>query len=308
MNRESLDALRQSLPALSAAGESSAALAEYYQYYGIDYEARIDGVQHDCGTVRSGSFALAVQRWQLLDARRNLLLVHGYTDHVGLFGHLVEFGLNQGFNVITFDLPGHGLSTGVSVEIDDFGDYSQAIANVLEAAALPDLPWCAMAQSTGCAALMDYARKYPWPFSATVFMAPLIRPAAWLRIRAGHFVLQRLKDRIAREFTQNSGDEAFLAFMRTDPMQSQTISVRWVGALRRWLAGLEFTDLGVGPMLVLQGDADGTVAWEYNMKRIVELFPECHIEMLPGAGHHLANETEEIRAAYLGKVSRFLDA
>ncbi len=308
LEKKSLETLRESLLPLAQADQPCELFRNYFEYYSIDCEDRIPGVTHHIGRVQSGQYALAVNRWQLAGASRNLLLVHGYTDHTGLFGHLIEFGLQQGCNVVAFDLPGHGLSTGEPVVIDDFGDYSQAIVNVMAAAGVPELPWWVMAQSTGCSAVIDYAQRYPWKFSAAVFLAPLIRPVSWGKLRLGHLVLHRFRDTFARTFTENSGDRAFLAFVRQDPLASRVLSLRWVGALRRWLAGLKFRDLGVGPVMVVQGDADGTVDWRYNMKHIVELFPDCQIEYLPGAGHHLANETTDLRRQYLSKVGAFLEA
>ena len=263
-------------------------MADFNRYYGIDFEQRIDGVSHRTGLVSSGPYDLAVHCWTRKDARSNLLLVHGYTDHTGLFGHLIEYGLRRGCNVIAFDLPGHGLSSGKSVAIEDFSEYSQAVADVLAGAVVPDLPWWAMAQSTGCSALIDYATKYPWKFTAAIFLAPLIRPVAWTKVRVGHSLLRRFGDTIKREFTENSGDQTFLDFVRNDPLASHRLSLEWVAALRRWLANLEFKDLRVGPLLVIQGDADGTVDWRYNMEHIIELFPTAQIEYLAGAGHHLA--------------------
>jgi alpha-beta hydrolase superfamily lysophospholipase len=124
-------------------------------------------------------------------------------------------------------------------------------------------------------------------------------------VLTAYVLLHRFKDTIFRTFTENSSDKDFLASVLVDPLQSRHISVRWVGALRRWLSGLEFKDLGVGPVLVLQGDADGTVAWRYNMKQIMTLFPGSQIEYLPGAGHHLANESAELRAAYLQIIDHY---
>jgi alpha-beta hydrolase superfamily lysophospholipase len=305
MDQESLEALRRSLPSFATAGEHSVPLQAFCRYYQIDFEDRIAGVTHRIGQVQSGEYTLAVHRWALPGASRNLLLVHGYLDHVGLFGHLVEYGLSHGCNVIAFDLPGHGLSSGEPVVIADFGHYSQAIVNVLDAVPADALPWWVMAQSTGCAAVIDFARKYPWKFSAAVFLAPLVRPVGWRRVRVALLFLHRFRDTITRKFADNSGDQKFLTFLRQDPLQSRYISLRWIGALKRWLAELRFEDLGVGPLLVLQGDADRTVDWRYNMPRILELFPGAQIEYLPGAGHQLANETAEIRRLYLGSVGRF---
>ncbi|MFT5709413.1 MAG: alpha-beta hydrolase superfamily lysophospholipase [Halioglobus sp.] len=303
-----LAALRENLPPFCEAVEPSSELIDFCQYYGIDFAARSPAVEHRIGSVRSGQYFLAVHRYQQPGATSNLLLVHGYLDHCGLFGKLIEYGLNSGCNVVVFDLPGHGLSSGEPAAIDDFKEYSGAISSVLAAVDLPGLPWWTMAQSTGCAALIDYAGKYPWNFAGAVFLAPLIRPASWGKVRLGYALLHRFRDSIARQFSENSGDEQFLAFTREDPLQSRTLSLRWIGALSRWLSALEYRDLGAGPLLVIQGDADGTVDWRYNMKHIAELFPGCQIEYLSGAGHHLANETTDFRRLYLGKIGAFLAA
>jgi alpha-beta hydrolase superfamily lysophospholipase len=79
-----------------------------------------------------------------------------------------------------------------------------------------------------------------------------------------------------------------------------------VGALGRWLAGLPEQDLGVGPALIIQGDADKTVAWRYNLKIVEKLFPGSQVEYLSGAGHQLANESAPIRERYLAVVENWL--
>ncbi len=140
-------------------------------------------------------------------------------------------------------------------------------------------------------------RNRPWPFSAAILLAPLVRPAGWRRVQLAHRLLHRFADSVHREFTRNSSDQDFLAFLRRDPLQSRRISVRWVRALQRWLADLPIRDLGVGPALVLQGDVDGTVDWRYNTRAIATLFPGAISEVLPGAGHQLANESLAIRRA-----------
>ena len=306
LDLESLEELRDSLPPIERAARPNGKLRGFSQYYRIDFEERLEGVWHLIGSVNSGDYKLAVHQWVSESATRNLLVVHGFLDHTGLFSHLIEYGLQHNCNVVCFDLPGHGLSSGEPTVIDDFGQYSQAIADVLAAVEVADLPWWAMAQSTGCAALMDFAPKHPWPFSAAVLLAPLIRPAAWNRMRVSHALLNRFIKTVKRTFVVNSGDADFLAFLRSDPLQSRRISIKWVGALRRWLAGLVFEDLGVGPILVVQGDADGTVDWQYNMAHITTLFPDSEIEYLAGAGHQLANETLECRNQYLAKVGVFV--
>ena len=306
MTPQQLQQLRLDLPPFADAVPPSSALQDFCRFYGIDFAARQPGVEHLAGTVRSGDYALAVLLWRRAGASSNLLLLHGYFDHTGLFGKLIEYGLSRNCNVLIFDLPGHGLSSGEPAAIDDFGDYSQAIVDVLATVRLPDAPLWVIGQSTGCAALVDLARKHAWPFVAAVLLAPLVRPVGWLRVRVAHMLLQRFVESVPRGFAKNSSDLEFLEFVQRDPLQSKRVSIRWVGALRRWLAGLPERDLGVGPTLIIQGDVDKTVAWRYNLKIIQKLFPGSQVEYLPGAGHQLANESAAIRERYLAVVESWL--
>ena len=338
---EQLAALRGALPPFAAGAAPSPLLREFCRFYRIDFAEHSPDVQHRAGTVASGEYRLAVHLWQRRGATHNLLLVHGYLDHTGLFGKLIAHGLARRCNVLIFDLPGHGLSTGEPAAIGDFSEYARALADVLAAVALPDLPQWVMAQSTGGAVLIEFARRYcgsppddspdtqvgagardpsldrsggpaddkrAWPFAATVLLAPLVRPAGWLRIRVAHILLGRLIQSVSRKFRQNSSDPAFLEFIQRDPLQSQRLPVGWIKALRRWVKRLPRQDLGVGPALVLQGDNDHTVAWRYNLEFVASLFPGSQLHILPGAGHQLANESTEIRQACQPFVESYLAA
>lgn len=301
-----LDTLRASLAPFPAGAGDAALYHRYLSLYGLDFGARYPRVDLRAGLVQSGEFQLMTHCWTLPDARASLLLVHGYFDHTGIYDKLIDYGLSRHCNVLIFDLPGHGLSSGERAVIDDFNDYGEALQRVLSAVDLPDLPLYVIGQSTGCAALMTFAQHHPWPFDRAVFMAPLVRPAGWLGVRLGHRLLSPFTDTLQRKFNANSSDLDFLQFVRRDPLQCHRVSLRWIGALKCWLADLPSSDLGVGPLLVLQGDRDGTVGWRYNLKAVARLFPGSRIEYLPGAGHQLANESAEIRARYTAVIDDWL--
>ena len=295
------------LPSFGSAEPLPDLFADYCCYYGVDFAAELPEIEHRAGRVVSGDHSLLMHHWVNSQASATLFLVHGYLDHTGIFGKLVSWALCQGYSVIAFDLPGHGLSSGEAAAIDDFSDYSRAIHDVLMAAGNNPFPLWAMGQSTGCAALIDYAKTFPaWPFAATVLLAPLVQPSNWRLVNLAQRFVSVFSDGVKRTFVRNSSDAEFLAFLRSDPLQSQRISVRWIAALRRWLKYLPPEDLGVGPALVIQGDQDATVDWRYNLPFIESLFPRSQIVCLNGAGHQLANESRALREQYLAEVERYL--
>ncbi len=306
MTPAQLGQLRQSLPPFAADQPPSDALLEFCRFYDLDFAERDPELQYRAGLIGSGQFQLMTHLWTRPGARANLLLLHGYFDHTGLYDKLIAYGLSRNCNVLIFDLPGHGLSSGEPAVIDDFADYGEAIANVLKAVPLPELPLLVMGQSTGCAALAEFARRHPWPFSRAALLAPLVRPAGWLRVRLGHLVLHRFTDSLVRKFNSNTSDTAFLDFVQRDPLQCKRVSLRWIGALKRWLAELSLADLCVGSVLVVQGREDGTVDWQYNMEAIAKLYPGSRIRYLAGAGHQLANESDAIRKEYYQMLDEHL--
>ncbi|MBK8289342.1 MAG: alpha/beta fold hydrolase, partial [Cellvibrionales bacterium] len=115
-----------------------------------------------------------------------VLIVHGYYDHLGLYRHVVRFFLDQGYAVLGFDLPGHGLSSGQIAAIHDFDEYARAIHDVVTAASvhLPPLT-LGFGQSTGCAAWMNYLMTgFTSPVEKLVLLSPLLRPASLATTRA----------------------------------------------------------------------------------------------------------------------------
>ena len=117
MTPEQLDNLRSQLPPFGEEALSSPELRAFIAFYDIDFAAQLPGGGHEVGYVSSGSYQLAAHFWQQPDAVANLFIVHGYYDHSGLFGKLVEWGLRHQCNVLIFDHPGHGLSTGAPAVI-----------------------------------------------------------------------------------------------------------------------------------------------------------------------------------------------
>ena len=61
--------------------------------------------------------------WKPPQSKGSVVIVHGYLDHTGLYGHLIKQLLERQLTVVCFDLIGHGLSSGEPASIDSFDQY-----------------------------------------------------------------------------------------------------------------------------------------------------------------------------------------
>jgi pimeloyl-ACP methyl ester carboxylesterase len=79
--------------------------------------------------VESRRGELAVQRWG--DTGPLVLLVHGWNGRGSQLGAFVEPLLAEGFQVATFDAPGHGRSDGSRSSLIEFADAFDAVLDAL---------------------------------------------------------------------------------------------------------------------------------------------------------------------------------
>lgn len=304
--------LRLALATLGVGGDAAlqdqqlpdALLQGYRRYYGLTEDALgVPSTSH-FGLFTTPSERLAYQVWQpMAPARGSLLLVHGYYDHMGLYRHLIAWALGLGFSVLACDLPGHGLSTGRPASIGSFADYQEALKALLRQAERLHLPapWHLCGQSMGGAIALDYllGGEVRDEVGQTLLLAPLVRPRAWRRSKMTYLLVRAFLRQIPRNFSQNSNDAEFLQFVAKDPLQPRILPTAWVGALARWIPNIESAMPSGRRPLVVQGDADQTVDWRFNLKVLQQKFDAPKVLLLPGARHHLANETLDIRRRYL---------
>lgn len=300
------DLLRASLAPLSARPALSDQGMIYQRYYGLDLPT-----PSSLGVFEVAGFEVVGQAWLPAQPVATLFLLHGFYDHMGLFRHVIEWALGKGYAVLSCDLPGHGLSSGARASIDDFAVYQQVLdALFLQAQAL-DLPqpWHLCGQSTGGAIVVDHllhcAEQSPAQ-GQVMLLAPLVRPRAWGRSKLSYSLLRHFVSGIERRFTDNSSDPAFLPFLQADPLQPRRLPTAWVGALVQWVKHIEAAPRSDRPLLIVQGEADGTVDWQHNLRILRDKFAQPQILMLPQARHHLANELPDVRQQYFTFLGQHL--
>lgn len=297
-------------PALDMAWLGSAGVQAYLDYYAINFAKTRAGVVHGFGALDACGFRIATHYWLPENPRGTLVVVHGYYDHVGIFGNVIEFGLAQGLAVLAFDLPGHGLSSGEPVAIDSFDQYADVL-DALLSAMQPSLPapYYALGQSTGGSVLLNYLWRYDAARVAPrlqriALCAPLILPRGWRR--SGRFLyalVHRFIQRMPRGRSHSSHSPGFTRFVNElDCLQSPTLSVRWVGAMKAWDQQFRAFPPLANSVLILQGTDDQTVAWHYNLRQMARNLPLAKLYFIEGAGHQLVNESDEYRTQVFAKL------
>lgn len=306
------DSLRANLQPLAAGQPLSSEALAYQRFYGLDFPHRTPAPKRQLGCFSAGGYQLVSQVWWPDSPPvATLFVIHGFYDHMGLYRHVIEWGLNRGFVVIACDLPGHGLSSGERASIDDFAQYQAVLQGLfIEAQSLHlPQPWHLCGQSTGGAIVLDHLLRYGEQSPAqgkAILLSPLVRPKDWGWSKLSYYLLRPFVKGIARRFSENSNDPAFLPFLQADPLQPLRLPTAWVGALARWIPRIESASPSARQPLVVQGQADKTVDWQHNLEVLKTRFNQPRVLLLPEARHHLANETAAIREQYFGFLDQYL--
>lgn len=245
-----------------------------------------------------------------------VFLLHGYLEHSGIYQPLIKEVLEQGFQVLIYDLPGHGLSEGQAANIDDFNDYQDILLTVHQYVK-PHLtqPYLAIGQSTGAAITMHHILQYAQQRQAPLFkqallLSPLIRPAksAWWHNSVGLGIVKRVKTSVPRPFRRNNHNPEFLRFVRLhDPLQPRQLGMNWILAMSKWMTDMENYPNCRIPIWLAQGVLDKTVDWQYNVEFVRKKFRLQAFLLLEEGSHQLVNEVESIRSPLTGLIKSFLN-
>jgi alpha-beta hydrolase superfamily lysophospholipase len=301
-------------PELDCGWPKNSAAQSYLNFYGINFAQEHHQVTHGFGRVDVAGFQIAAHYWIPKNAVATLVVVHGYYDHVGLYGNVFRFALAHNMAVLTFDLPGHGLSSGERATIKSFDQYADVLAEVLQKSrALLPQPLHAMAQSTGGAALLNYVWRHQSKYNVVdhfqkmVLCAPLILARDWKLGRYIYAIARFFITKLKRGPTTSSHDQAFLHFItHEDPLQAKFLSLQWVGAMKAWDQQFSTYPPLQKDVLIIQGTGDMTVDWRYNLSQIQKKLPQVTVYMISGASHQLVNENEIFRTQVFGAVKQYL--
>ena len=308
MDKKTLDRLRLVMPLFSDAVANPDTpidgLADYLRFYQLPPATH--NLQLVAGT--TDDHATVVMAWRPAISLGTVIVVHGYMDHIGLYGHLIRHLLGRQLTVVCLDLKGHGLSSGAACSITNFGDYVAQVKSVIALCQVHfEGPLHGIGQSMGGSVLMKHCLNQSdhnaYPFTSLTLLAPLLQPADWKKNRRLYYFSRWFVKSIKRVFRPSSRDIEFLAFLREqDPLQPTRVPLDWVGAMDQWISEFAQANKVDYPVHIIQGDNDKTLDWKYNLSQFRLTFNALQVSIIKRANHHLVNEEEALRESIFAKI------
>ena len=126
-------------------------------------------------TLAGARGTVATVDWPLEDARRAVVIAHGYGEHIGRYEHVAQDLAAHGAAVYGLDHHGHGESEGERALVEDFDVYLDDLEQVVRRARAehPDVPLVLLGHSLGGLIATRYAQARGG-LDALVISAPVI--------------------------------------------------------------------------------------------------------------------------------------
>ncbi|WP_209124860.1 alpha/beta hydrolase [Alkalihalobacillus sp. BA299] len=268
---------------------------QYLKYYKLPHK----NINYRMGDLPVDHYKIKVQMFSSMQHTNGevVLLLHGYLDHAGVLSATIRLLTDEGYTVITFDWPGHGLSSGERANISNFSEYQRVYESLIQEVRRQfSSPIHVIAHSTGAAVVINnlLTRDQQY-FHSIILVAPLIRSNLWAATKFGYYFMKPIVKKIKRVIRENSSDQQFIQFIKQDPCQPTNVPLNWLKALIDWNDQIHAVKGNEQRVFVLQGIDDETVDWKYNCRFIAKYLLNSKICLFDGGKHHLLNEKQEIR-------------
>lgn len=280
-----------------------------------DYNGRFKGfleehpeISHSYENRKIGKYLIAIHKFTHRNPIGTVVLTHGYYDHTGILINIIRFLTQNNYTVITYDQPGHGFSTGPRASIDNFREYSFTLTQITNSIKDDISPHYLIGHSTGGSAIIDgLLNNKLEEYSKIILVAPLVRSNYWFLSKFGNSILDNFTKKIPRKFRKNSSDNEYLNFVKhIDELQYKELPLKWFNSLSKWNDEIENKPSKDIDLLIIQGDRDSTVDWNYNLNFLKKKFPRSSVVIIEDGEHQLYNEKTRLRDLTFYEIANYI--
>lgn len=235
-------------------------------------------------------------------ALRNLLFLHGVSEHGGRYVEFSQAATADGWRVIIPDHRGHGLSSGARVHIREFQQYLNDVRLICRHFSLDPHRTAIVGHSMGglvTARLLETGEP-------AALAACLLSPYLGSRVHIDAYTLflgrilsvvwPTFQFRTRVKAVDLSVDEEYLRRRREDKLIARAVTARWYFAVQIALRQVHADAARIHtPLLIVQGDADkvvdpdATQAWFNKLRQT-----DRTLQILPGRRHELLQEPDRV--------------
>lgn len=252
---------------------------------------------------------IALHKYESPKTNEELFIsVHGFLDNCGYLKDLHSFLFSNDFDVLCFDLPGHGLSEGAPGEVDSFSDY----ASMLQIIDFKELKKTYkkihfIGHSTGTIGYLESMRQNFKPdFEKVILIAPLIRSNHWKWSMFAHSVFGGIISKIPRT---TSNQERFLEIKKTDKNFIKYVPSNWVQALKEWNKELvNFpSEVFQDEIHVFFGTKDTVIDKKFNQFFYEKIFPNAKFYLIMNGTHHMDLDPINISRSLYSQIENIIN-
>jgi len=245
------------------------------------------------------------QSWQPENHPKAVIcLVHGMGEHSRRYVHVADRLTKAGYAIFTFDLRGHGKSSGPRGHIPSYEALMQDISFLLEAAnkQFPQIPSFLYGHSLGGNLVLNYVLRRQVQLKGVIVTGP------WLRLAfepsAFKIILGKMMNKIWPSFSQSSGldinalshDPEVVHAYENDPLVHDHISARmFIGIYQAGQWALEHASEFSLPLLLMHGGDDKITSCKASCEFAKKLIDSknCTFKLWEGLYHEIHNEPEK---------------
>lgn len=273
-------------------------------------------MEHFDGTFRgNGGMELYFQGWCPQGTpRATLAIIHGFGEHSGRYGNVVNWFVPRRYAAYAFDVRGNGRSPGPRGYVGRFEEYRGDLRAFLDLVRerQPEGPLFLLGHSQGGLMVLNYVLHDPSGLNAVVASAPAlgrlpVSPFLLVLARALSRVWPTLRMATGLDVTALSRDESVVRAYVADPLVHNMGTPRLGTEL---MAAIEWTqahaaDLSL-PCLIVHGTGDRICPREASQAFFERCtFPDKQLITYEGGYHELFNDLDKERV--LADVQAWLE-